>query len=194
MTASQVCADLAREYIDHGDLTWRQTNLNREIGTNLRFNDVLSALGIAQMRTLDCACARKRARAQCVAVKFSWASSLLRVRATKRRSSTSFLRASRIGWLRNYEPVISARCDNIARSLNTRRMPTSPILVFRISDWWTDYAVYFPFGLALSQDDARRVGEAIRDTRIELMAPSENSIPRRPLRTDASPNSLQPTE
>ncbi len=40
---------------------------------------------------------------------------------------------------------------------------------FPQSDWWTDRAVYLPFGLALTEDDANRIGEAVLDTKIELI-------------------------
>ena len=41
VTDDKAVADRAAAFIDHGDLEWRRTNLNRGIGTNLRFNDVL---------------------------------------------------------------------------------------------------------------------------------------------------------
>jgi len=38
----------AAAYIDQGDLEWRRTNLNRAIGTNLRFSDLQASLGLCQ--------------------------------------------------------------------------------------------------------------------------------------------------
>ncbi len=60
VTNDKAAADRAAAFIDHGDLEWRRTNLNRGIGTNLRFNDVLASLGLAQLDTLTERLARKR--------------------------------------------------------------------------------------------------------------------------------------
>ena len=60
ITNAKMLADRALEFIDHGDLEWRRTNLNRGIGTNLRFNDVLASLGLAQFDTLAERLRRKR--------------------------------------------------------------------------------------------------------------------------------------
>jgi perosamine synthetase len=54
--------DAAICYIDQGDTDWRRTNLNRGIGTNLRFNDILAAFGLAQMARLDERLERSRCR------------------------------------------------------------------------------------------------------------------------------------
>ena len=48
-------------YIDHGDLEWRRTNVNREVGTNLRFTDLQASLGLCQLRDLPGRLARRRA-------------------------------------------------------------------------------------------------------------------------------------
>jgi perosamine synthetase len=173
VTDSQQHADLAREYIDHGDLTWRQTNLNRKIGTNLRFNDVLSALGNAQLRTLDARLARKRAAHS--ALREILGDALFRVPgeeaplfnivfAKEAERLVTELRTRNIGAVRQYRSI--AQHPAYAELAD---------VAFPHSDWWTDFAVYLPFGVALSIQDASRIGEAIRETRIELMPPSENA-------------------
>jgi dTDP-4-amino-4,6-dideoxygalactose transaminase len=60
VTNDQTLADHAHAFIDHGDREWRRANLNRAVGTNLRLNDVMAALGLAQLDTLTERLARKR--------------------------------------------------------------------------------------------------------------------------------------
>jgi perosamine synthetase len=167
ITASQEYADAARKYIDHGDLTWRQTNINREIGTNLRFNDVLSALGLAQMRTLDERLQRKRQAHRALrnllgdylfAVPGDEAPLFNIIFSTDAERLVAELRSRGIGAVRQYRSI--------------PQHPAYAHLVedgFPQSDWWTDHAVYLPFGLALSEDDATRIGETILDAKIELI-------------------------
>ena len=42
---------------------------------------------------------------------------------------------------------------------------------FPAADWWTDRAVYLPFGMAMMPDDAARVADAIRDADVPLQEP-----------------------
>jgi dTDP-4-amino-4,6-dideoxygalactose transaminase len=39
---------------------------------------------------------------------------------------------------------------------------------FPAADWWTSSAVYLPFGMAMTPDDAVRVADAIRDAEVPL--------------------------
>jgi tetratricopeptide (TPR) repeat protein len=43
-----------------GDLEWRRTNINRAIGTNLRFTDLQASLGLCQLRDIDARLERRR--------------------------------------------------------------------------------------------------------------------------------------
>jgi perosamine synthetase len=48
-----------RRVIDHGG-DWRKDRVHRHLGVNFKFNDVLAALGLAQMRSLDLLRARRK--------------------------------------------------------------------------------------------------------------------------------------
>lgn len=159
-THSEHAANEAAKYIDHGDLSWRQTNLNREIGTNLRFNDVLAALGLAQLRTLEERLARKRdtyaaLRSELGELLFSVpgaeAPFYFIVFAENPDAAVAELRAAGIMAQRHgralYEhPPFSTLRDG----------------EFKGADYWTRFAVYLPFGLALSVEDAHRIGREVR--------------------------------
>jgi perosamine synthetase len=167
LTDSQALADRALEYIDHGDLRWRETNLNRGIGTNLRFNDILAALGSAQMRSIERRLARKR-------------SVYLRLRALL--GSCLYAVPDGEAPLHNIvftkEPdrlVAHLRGQDIAAVRQYRSLYQHPPYAylydakFANSDFWTDYAVYLPFGLALTEDDGERIGTAVKASKIFLM-------------------------
>ena len=167
VTNSQELADEARKYTDHGDLTWRQTNLNREIGTNLRFNDVLSALGLAQIRTFDERLRRKRLAHRALrnllgnylfAVPGDEAPLFNIVFTDVADRLVAELRNRNIGAVRQYRSI--AQHPAYAQLAENG---------FPQSDWWTDRAVYLPFGLALTEDDATQIGGAVLDTKIELI-------------------------
>ena len=169
LTASSEYRDAARRYVDHGDLEWRQTNLNREVGTNLRFNDVLAALGLAQLRTLDERLARKRR-----------AYETMRELLGERMFSVPGHEAPL------FNIVFSRRADDLVAELRARGIgatrqyrtiaqhPAFAHLAddsFPASDWWTNHTVYLPFGLSLSEDEALRVARAVLGSGIELIAP-----------------------
>jgi perosamine synthetase len=169
LTSSPQVADAALAYIDHGDLRWRETNLNRDVGTNLRFNDVLAALGNAQLANLDERLARKR-RAH-AALREKLGDYLFRVPGdeaplfnvvfTKEPDRlTAALRSRNIGAVRQYRTISQ---HPAYAHLAENGYPNS--------DWWTDCAVYLPFGLAMDERDAERIGSAILETRVELLIP-----------------------
>lgn len=167
ITDSTTIATSAREYIDHGDLSWRETNLNRNIGTNLRFNDVLAALGLSQLRSIEERLERKR-------LVYSTLRDMLRGRLyaspdaqaplhnivfTKEPDRlVSTLRAAGVGAVRQYRslyqhpPYAQLGDDHFAGA-----------------EFWTNHAVYLPFGLALSGEDARRLGSAVMGSGVELL-------------------------
>ncbi|MGH7660528.1 MAG: DegT/DnrJ/EryC1/StrS family aminotransferase [Vulcanimicrobiaceae bacterium] len=171
LTNSREHADAARAYIDHGDLEWRKTNLNRAIGTNLRFNDVLAALGNAQLRTLDDRLDRRRQAYR--ALREVLGNLLYKVHG-EQAPLFNIVFASDPDRL-----VDELRLRNIAAVRQYRSIYQHPPYAdladggFPIADWWTNHAVYLPFGLALSQGDSRRIGTAVRDTKIDLLIPQD---------------------
>jgi perosamine synthetase len=150
--------DRALEYIDHGDLEWRRTNLNRQIGTNLRFTDLQAALGLCQMRDLDARLARRRD-----------AHRALRDRLGDKLYTVPGEQAP----LHNI--VFTSRPDELVASLAQRAV--SAVRQYRTlaqhpayealrdrpypnADYWTDRAVYLPFGMTLTPEDAARIADA----------------------------------
>jgi perosamine synthetase len=147
----------AAAYIDHGDLEWRRTNLNRSIGTNLRFTDIQAAVGLVQLRQFDARLARRRALHD--AMRSVLGDLLYRVPG---------------GEAPLHNIVFSAKPDDLVRRLNDadigavrqyRTIAQHPAYraladrAFPNADYWTDSAVYLPFGMAMTTDDARRVAE-----------------------------------
>lgn len=159
VTADSAIADRAAAFIDHGDLEWRKTNLNREIGTNLRFNDVLAALGHAQVLELDARLARRRQNylvlreilgERLYGVPGPEAPLHNVVFTDEPDRLVSALRGASIGAVRQYRTISQ---HPAYRALADRRFPHA--------DTWTDQAVYLPFGMAMTPDDAERVGRAV---------------------------------
>lgn len=157
---SDHAADEAAKYIDHGDLSWRQTNLNREIGTNLRFNDVLAALGLAQLRTLEERLARKRDAF--AALKSELGELIFTIPGTE--APFYF-----IIFAENPDAAVTElRRAGIMAQRHGRALYEHPPFStlrdgdFKGADYWTKRAVYLPFGLALSVEDASRIAREVR--------------------------------
>lgn len=159
VTADAGIADRAAAFIDHGDLDWRKTNLNREVGTNLRFNDVLSALGLAQLQELDARLERRRRayaalrailgeRLYSVPGSEAPLHNIVFTREPDRLVNA--LRAASIGAVRQYRTLSQ---HPAYRTLADRSFPNA--------DHWTDQAVYLPFGMAMTPETAERVGRAV---------------------------------
>jgi perosamine synthetase len=166
VTGDKKVADRAAAFIDQGDLEWRRTNLHREVGTNLRFNDVLASLGLAQLDTLAERLARKRRaylalreeldgylysvpgdEAPLHYIVFSDAPSALVAR----------LRQQGIGAVRQYR--------FLAHHPPYAALDDGDFLGARA---WSRTAVYLPFGLAMGEDDARRVGRAVKSAGVPI--------------------------
>jgi perosamine synthetase len=166
LTSNKKIADRANEIIDHGDLEWRRTNITRKIGTNLRFNDVLAALGLAQVEVMP-------------------------ARLERRRRSYRMMRDLLDGHM--YEVpggeaplhnivftddqtalMASLRTAEIAAVAPYRFLPEHPPYAdlddgdFTGAQLWARTAVLLPFGMAMSENDARRVGRAVLDSGVPL--------------------------
>ena len=166
VTDDRAVADRAAAFVDHGDLEWRRTNLNRSIGTNLRFNDVLASLGLAQLDTLADRLLRKR-----------------RSYGALREELDGFLYAVPGGEAPLHYIVFSEdplalvgklRAQEIGAAVQYRFLAEHPPYAhlddgdFLGARSWARSAVYLPFGLALSEDDARRVGRAVKNSGVPI--------------------------
>lgn len=167
ITDRQDIRDRAAAFIDQGDLEWRATNLNRAVGTNLRFNDILGRLGLCQMEDIDHRLARRREvyeRLHVMLGSFLYsvpgAEAPLHniVFADDADLLVGALRGQGIGAVRQY------------RTLSQH--PAYAQLAegaFPSADWWTEHSVYLPFGMALEPTDAERIGHAVLDAGIPLL-------------------------
>ncbi len=156
----------AAAYIDQGDLEWRRTNLNRGIGTNLRFTDVQAALGLAQLRDLDARLARRRAAHAVLQQRLRGflytvpgdEAPLHNVVFTPRSDDlVALLRQRGVSAVRQYRTLSQ---HPAYRALADRPFPNA--------DYWTDRAVYLPFGMTLLPEDAARIAEAVERSGIAL--------------------------
>jgi perosamine synthetase len=161
--------DAALRAIDHGDTTWRQTNLNRGIGNNLRFNDVLSSLGLAQLADLDKRLERRR-----------------RNHAAMRAVLGQHLHAVCGDEAPLHNVVFSTMPEQLVQRLRGQGIlaaqqyraiyqhpPYGHLLDgdYPHSEFWTRHAVYLPFGTAMDEGDAARVAQAVRECNFPLIVP-----------------------
>lgn len=161
--------DRARAFVDHGDLEWRATNLNRDIGTNLRFNDILARFGLCQMQDIEERLSRRRA---CyAALSAGLGDHLYRVPGSEAplhniiftpepRAMVDTLRKSGIGAAIQYRTLSQ---HPAYASLSDGRYPGA--------DWWTNHAVYLPFGMGLEPEEARYIAHAVRSSGLPLVLP-----------------------
>jgi len=156
----------AAAWIDHGDLEWRKANLNRGVGTNLRFTDIQASLGLCQMRDLEVRLARRRAsfaplrealREFIYQVPDSEAPLHNIVLAERPDELISALRARRIHAIRQY------------RTLSQHPAYAHLAGWYPNADHWTNHAVYLPFGMSLTEADGARIAEAVRDSGVALL-------------------------
>lgn len=165
VTSDAAIANRAAAFIDQGDLEWRRTNLNREIGTNLRFNDILAAIGVAQMRDIGARLERRRA-----------VYSLLRDRLGRRLYAVPGVEAPLHNIVFTSEPdslVAALAASGISAVRQYRTLSAHPAYTglagrFPNADHWTSRAVYLPFGMALTLEDASRVAGAVLGSNVPL--------------------------
>lgn len=157
----------AAEFIDHGDLEWRKTNVNRDIGSNLRFNDILSALGLCQLKDIEERLERRRTTFQilkqeledhlyCVPEKEAPLHNIVFTKHPEQLMEV--LRNRGITTARPYRTLSSHPAyHKLAQS------------EYANADFWTHHAVYLPFGMALAPEDARYIAEVVKGSNIELL-------------------------
>lgn len=158
--------DRAAAYIDQGDLEWRRTNVNRGIGSNLRFTDLQAAFGLCQIRDLAARLERRRAAHR--VMREHLGDSLYAVPGTE-APLHNIVRAARADDL-----VQALRQQGIGATRQYRTLSQHPVYAeladrrFVNADYWTERAVYLPFGMALDETAAARVAEAVLGSRIPL--------------------------
>jgi perosamine synthetase len=168
VTDSPELFEKAQRYIDHGASNWRKTNLVLHVGTNLRYNDILAAFGLAQLGEIELRLARKRAAHEALrsalgdklyAVPDEAAPLYNIVFTPERARLLSFLRE------RGIEAADQYRTISEHPPYAELRESGSPN-----ADFWTRHATYLPFGMALEADDARWIGECVLESRVPLLS------------------------
>ncbi len=161
--------DAAAAFIDQGDLEWRKTNLNRGIGTNLRFTDLQAALGLCQIRDLRSRLERRRA---------SFAALSARLPEMLYRVPGDEAPLHNIVFTPEPDTLVAAlRQDGIAAVRQYRTLSGHPAYSdlarrsFPNADYWTNHAVYLPFGMSLLPEDSERVAAAVLGSGVELVSP-----------------------
>jgi len=163
---AEAVLDRAAAYIDQGDLEWRRTNINRAIGTNLRFTDLQAALGLPQLDDLQARLARRRD-----------------LHTALRSRLGAALYAVPGGEAPLHNVVFTEQPDALISALSMagitavrqyRTLSQHPAYghladrAFDAADYWTRCAVYLPFGMAQSVDDMHRVADEVLRSRIKL--------------------------
>ena len=167
LSNDRVLLDRAAAFIDHGDLEWRKTNLNRDVGTNLRFTDIQASLGLCQIRDLETRLSRRRA--SFAVLRKALGQYLYQVPgeeaplhnivfAEQPDALVAALRQQSIHAVRQY------------RTLSQHPAYASLSGSYPGADHWTDHAVYLPFGMSLTPEDAERIATAVNQTGIPLLA------------------------
>lgn len=149
-------------FTDHGDTEWRKTNLNHGIGNNLRCNDILAALGMAQLDTLEDRLARRRASYAVLTEELP--DHIYRIPGNEAPLHNIVL-ADNPGAL-----VASLGEKGIRAVQQYRTVSEHPPyqhladVAFPHSDLWARHAVYLPFGTGLTEEQAARVARAVKES------------------------------
>jgi perosamine synthetase len=154
--------------VDQGDVDWRQTTLNRGIGSNLRLSDLAASLGIAGTADIDERLARKRKI-------FDVLSSILGERLFHAADGEPPM--NHIIFVDRPDDIVrQLASENIAAVRQYRPMYHHPPFAslrdrdFPASEFWFDHAVYLPFGLALTEVDAERIAHAVERSSCRFVA------------------------
>ena len=157
----------ASRFIDQGDINWRKTNLIRDVGSNFRFNDILAAFGLAQLKDIKKRVARKSA--VYAVIRKGLKNKIFQIPGTmpplhyivftsKPLALIKYLKDRGINAVKQYRTISQ---HPAYAHLDDDHFPNA--------DFWTHHAVYLPFGLALEVKDAKRIVEALIKSNIPLL-------------------------
>lgn len=163
--------DTATAYVDQGDAEWRKTGINRSIGNNLRMSDVTAALGLAQLKDLPERFARK-ARNHAI-LKAALGEKLL-------AASDGGVPMQNIVFVEDPAAFMAQlKAQGIMAMAQYRsyfRHPPFATLAssgdFRAAEFWSDHAVYLPFGVGMTEEQAARVARAASSYNGRFLKPS----------------------
>lgn len=151
----------ATEIMDLGDANWRDTNLNRGIGNNLRYTDLQAALGASQLKLLE----KKLANRKAV---FSELEKKIKNRIYKSGGDEAPL----------YNIVLSEKREKIKNMLQKHGVNSSiqyraiyehppyselNIRNFPGAEYWSKRALFLPFGNGLTTKQSIKIGNLMTD-------------------------------
>jgi perosamine synthetase len=165
LTRKDALRDRAAAYIDQGDLDWRKTNITHSIGSNLRFNDVLAAIGLSQLKNIE---ARHKRRAAIWDVMKSRLSGYL-------FAPQGLPTMHHIVFAREADLLMAALHEKKIMAVRPYRFygehPPYKHLAdsdFSNTRYWCEQAVYLPCGLALEPADAERMADTVLKSGVAL--------------------------
>lgn len=143
----------ARAMIDQG-AEWRKTGFQTSIGTNLRFNDVLAALGLSQLSELPALMDRRREIFNKLS-KHAWSDANVPLHNIVFHKYPARL----VGRLRE-DGIMAERQYNVISS-----HPAHADLEgnYPNAEWWAERAVYLPFGAWLTDPQVNRIVEKLEE-------------------------------
>lgn len=162
LTHSQDVRDAVVRFTDQGDTEWRRTNLNRDIGNNLRHNDILSALGAAQLDTLHMRLDLRRQSHN--AMRSILGNVLHRVAGEEAPLHNIVLCEARdqlAAYLAERGIKAAVQYRAIFDHPPYQALEDAP---FENAVYWGKHALYLPFGTALSVEDAERTARAVLES------------------------------
>lgn len=156
----------AAAFIDQGDLEWRKTNINREVGSNLRFNDILAALGHCQINDLE---KRLQTRKEIYEIYNQLLEGFIYTVPGEQAPLHNIVFTPQSALL-----VEKLKLMGISSARQYRTLCEHPPYqklahqTYSNADFWTKHAVYLPFGMTLTKDDVVYIVQAIKESGIEL--------------------------
>jgi perosamine synthetase len=166
VSSDQGIFNKAAAFIDQGDLEWRKTNINREVGSNLRFNDILAALGQCQLNDLA---QRLQTRKEVYEIYKQGLEGYIYTVPGEQAPLHNIVFTSQSALL-----VEKLKLRGIASACQYRTLCEHPPYqrlaqqTYSNADFWTRHAAYLPFGMTLSRDDALYIVQAIKESEVEL--------------------------
>uniref|UniRef100_A0A6M3KE08 Putative DegT/DnrJ/EryC1/StrS aminotransferase family protein n=1 Tax=viral metagenome TaxID=1070528 RepID=A0A6M3KE08_9ZZZZ len=157
ITNKAAYAHKARDYVNHG----RETGEGEVIGSNLRMSDIQAALGNAQMvdilRRTGGKAATYFALQEVLGARLFCPSGRVTLHnIVFIKSPPPYGRARLITELRSVGIVAKAQYNAYTKTPCYRSNERFPSAL-----WWSEHAVYLPFGTALTVDDAYKMGKAV---------------------------------
>lgn len=152
-----------RELRDHGD-NWRSTKIHTEIGLNLKFNDILAAFGLAQLKELDKLLDKKE--------------TILKEYSKYIHIEKRIIAGRESAWMviyrtNNADKIIEALSKEKIQAVKYyRSIPSNPSFGeqnnFPNAEYIHDHFLYLPSSLNLTKSDIKRICRIIKEIENEI--------------------------